>query len=65
MRFKFSEDEELHSFSYQNLDIQYTVGLATGVPVTFVSVGNDTNDGALGFLDIVEYFLNKTSPPQV
>ncbi|KAK7682815.1 hypothetical protein QCA50_014199 [Cerrena zonata] len=41
-----------------NLDIQYTVGLATGVPVTFVSVGNDTTDGALGFLDVVEYLLN-------
>ncbi|KAF7309949.1 Tripeptidyl-peptidase sed3 [Mycena indigotica] len=40
------------------LDIQYTVGVATGVPVTFVSVGNQVQDGALGgFLDIINFFL--------
>lgn len=50
---------------HQNLDIQYTVGLATGVPVTFFSVGNDTTDDSLGFLDIVDHLMNKTSPPQV
>ncbi|KAJ7797905.1 peptidase S8/S53 domain-containing protein [Mycena olivaceomarginata] len=27
-----------------NLDVQYTVGLGTGVPVTFLSVGNDTTE---------------------
>ncbi|KAJ7246614.1 hypothetical protein C8J57DRAFT_1523315 [Mycena rebaudengoi] len=27
-----------------SLDVQYTVGLATGVPVTFLSVGNDTTE---------------------
>ncbi|KAK7683756.1 hypothetical protein QCA50_013132 [Cerrena zonata] len=48
-----------------NLDIQYTVGLATGVPVTFISVGNETADDSLGFLDVVEHLMNKTSPPQV
>ncbi|KAJ6578520.1 family S53 protease-like protein [Mycena capillaripes] len=31
-----------------NLDVQYTVGLATGVPVTFLSVGNDTTEN--GFI---------------
>ena len=31
----------------QTLDIQYTVGLATGVPTTFISVGNDFHDGDL------------------
>ena len=50
----------------QNLDIQYTVGIATGVPVSFISVGEQTNDGALGgFLDTVNYLLNEDSPPQV
>ncbi|KAJ7172962.1 family S53 protease-like protein [Mycena crocata] len=33
------------------LDIQYTIGLATGVPVEFVSVGGGDN------LDVAEYFL--------
>ncbi|KAJ7765700.1 subtilisin-like protein [Mycena metata] len=49
-----------------DLDIQYTVGLATGVPVTFVSVGEKTKDGAdEGFLDIITALLAETAPPQV
>lgn len=32
------------------LDIEYTVGLAGGVPVTFISVGEDNNDGVMGTL---------------
>ncbi|KZT10837.1 family S53 protease-like protein [Laetiporus sulphureus 93-53] len=49
-----------------NLDIQYTVGLATDVPVTFISVGEDTSDGDLGgFLDIINFLLNEDSPPAV
>ncbi|EPT05545.1 hypothetical protein FOMPIDRAFT_83202 [Fomitopsis schrenkii] len=49
-----------------NLDIQYTVGIATGVPVSFISVGEQTNDGSLGgFLDTVNYLLGEDSPPQV
>lgn len=49
-----------------NLDIQYTVGLATGVPVTFVSVGTRSQDGAdEGFLDIINALLAETAPPQV
>ncbi|KAH9915488.1 family S53 protease [Fomitopsis serialis] len=48
-----------------NLDIQYTVGLATGVPVTYLLAGNDTHDGLSGFLDTVNYLLNQTSPPPV
>ena len=49
-----------------NLDIQYTVGVATNVPTTFVTVGTqnqDGNDG--GFLDIINALLNETSPPKV
>ncbi|KAK7024068.1 subtilisin-like protein [Favolaschia claudopus] len=49
-----------------DLDIQYTVGLATGVPVTFVSVGTRTQDGAdEGFLDIINAMLAESAPPQV
>jgi len=49
-----------------NLDIQYTVGLATGVPVTFISVGNNFQDGDLeGFLDIINFLLADSAPPQV
>ena len=49
-----------------NLDTQYTVGVATGVPITFISVGNSFNDGSLhGFLDIINFLLSETNPPQV
>ncbi|CAK5267479.1 unnamed protein product [Mycena citricolor] len=49
-----------------NLDIQYTVGVATGVPVTFVSVGQNNQDGVLGgFLDIVNFLNAETKVPQV
>ncbi|KAJ6567101.1 subtilisin-like protein [Mycena capillaripes] len=49
-----------------DLDIQYTVGLATGVPVTFVSVGDRTQDGAdEGFLDIITAMIAEPAPPQV
>ncbi|KAJ6581843.1 family S53 protease [Mycena capillaripes] len=50
----------------QKLDIQYTVGIATGVPVTFVSVGEDAQDGDLGgFLDIVNFLAAEDNIPQV
>jgi len=49
-----------------NLDTQYTVGVAGGVPVTFISVGERTKDGDLdGFLDIINFLLGESSPPQV
>ncbi|KJA14174.1 hypothetical protein HYPSUDRAFT_80924 [Hypholoma sublateritium FD-334 SS-4] len=49
-----------------NLDTQYTVGIATGVPVTFISVGNKVKDGNLGgFLDIINFLLGEAAPPQV
>ena len=48
---------------FQSLDIQYTVGIATGVPTTFFTVG-DSNDGDLtGFLDLVNSFLAADTPP--
>jgi hypothetical protein len=50
----------------KNIDIQYTVGVATGVPVVFISVGETNNDGNLfGFLDIVNFLLGESSRPQV
>ena len=52
--------------SAQSLDIQYTVGIAAGVPVTFISVGEQNHDGALGgFLDIINSLLSEQNPPQV
>ncbi|KII88053.1 hypothetical protein PLICRDRAFT_176797 [Plicaturopsis crispa FD-325 SS-3] len=49
-----------------NLDIQYTVGVATGVPVIFMSVGEEYNDGALeGLLDTANALLSKDTLPQV
>ncbi|KAL6298313.1 family S53 protease [Sparassis latifolia] len=48
-----------------DLDIQYTVGLATDVPITFLSVGSQNNDGVAGSLDVVNYFLSADAPPQV
>ncbi|CCL99683.1 uncharacterized protein FIBRA_01704 [Fibroporia radiculosa] len=45
-----------------DLDIEYTVGLATGVPVTLISTGGEF-PGAL--LDAAATLLNESSPPQV
>ncbi|TFK83532.1 subtilisin-like protein [Polyporus arcularius HHB13444] len=44
------------------LDIQYTVGIATGVPTTFYSVGESS---ATGFIDLVNYFLAQDEVPLV
>ncbi|KAJ7111426.1 family S53 protease [Mycena epipterygia] len=40
-----------------NLDIQYTVGIATGVPITFVSVGPNNVDGVAGFMDLINALI--------
>ncbi|KAF5390002.1 hypothetical protein D9757_003859 [Collybiopsis confluens] len=48
-----------------NLDVQYTVGLATGVPVTFISVGENNADGIDGFLDILNNVNAQSAPPHV
>ncbi|TDL24744.1 family S53 protease-like protein [Rickenella mellea] len=49
-----------------DLDIQYTVGVATGVPITYISVGDNYQDGDLGgFLDVVDFLLAESNPPQV
>ncbi|KAJ7081328.1 family S53 protease-like protein [Mycena belliarum] len=49
-----------------NLDIEYTVGIASGVPITFVSGGETFSDGALeGFLDIINNLSQLSTVPQV
>ncbi|KAI0052390.1 family S53 protease [Auriscalpium vulgare] len=49
-----------------DLDVQYTIGVASDVPVTFISVGSDFQDGDLdGSLDIVNFLLSQDNPPQV
>ncbi|KAJ7696455.1 family S53 protease [Mycena rosella] len=48
------------------LDIQYTVGIATGVPVVFVSAGENSQDGDLGgFLDMANFLSAESNTPQV
>ncbi|OSX61672.1 hypothetical protein POSPLADRAFT_1143941 [Postia placenta MAD-698-R-SB12] len=44
------------------IDVQWTVGLATDVPVTFISVGGDFLDA---LLDTANFLLGEDSPPQV
>ncbi|KAJ7035384.1 family S53 protease [Mycena alexandri] len=39
------------------LDVEMAVGLAKGVPVTFISVGSDNEDGVDGFIDIVNSIM--------
>ena len=48
-----------------NLDIQYTVGVASKVPVTFISVGENNSDGLDGFIDEANFLLGQSSPPNV
>jgi len=52
-----------------NLDTQYTIGLATDVPVTFISAGDSfdptDNEFAQTVLDTALYMLALPSPPQV
>ena len=50
----------------QDLDTQYTIGIANGIPTTFISVGENTRDVNLdGFLDIINFLAGQTAPPQV
>ncbi|KAH9896586.1 family S53 protease-like protein [Cubamyces lactineus] len=61
-----NNDQDVPSVSEGELDIQYTVGLATDVPVEYIMVGVEWQDGALeGYLDEVNTLLSMDSPPQV
>nr|GAT61289.1 family S53 protease-like protein [Mycena chlorophos] len=44
-----------------DLDIEYTTGIAGGVPVTFVTVGDSNTDDVDGFIDIVTAIMNTTA----
>ena len=49
-----------------NLDTQIAVGMATGIPVTFISVGLNNTDGDLdGFLDFIHFLLSQEHIPRV
>ena len=52
-------------FLLQDLDIQYTVGVATDVPVIEYFVGPNTTDGVNGWLDVAVFLANLEDPPQV
>jgi tripeptidyl-peptidase I len=43
-----------------------SIGVATGVPVWFVSVGENFQDGGLeGFLDTINYITSSSPSPHV
>ncbi|KAJ7214671.1 peptidase S8/S53 domain-containing protein [Mycena haematopus] len=44
-----------------NLDTQYTIGLATGVPITFISVGESNHDSVDGFMDIITTLIKEAT----
>ncbi|KAJ6473704.1 family S53 protease-like protein [Mycena sanguinolenta] len=48
-----------------SLDIEYTVGVASGVPVKFISVGPLNNDTVSGFLDQINALISDPSRPTV
>jgi tripeptidyl-peptidase-1 len=50
--------------SIQAQDIQYAIGLTTGVPVTFISTGTQKNDDFVELLDQANYLLSLEHPPQ-
>jgi tripeptidyl-peptidase-1 len=58
----------LHAFplvtSSQAQDVQYAIGLTTGVPVTFISTGTQKNGDLLELLDQAHYLLSLEHPPQ-
>ncbi|KIK68208.1 hypothetical protein GYMLUDRAFT_237294 [Collybiopsis luxurians FD-317 M1] len=48
-----------------NLDIQYTVGLANGIPTTFVDIGSQNDDDGITFIDSINYLAAEENPPLV
>ncbi|KAI0644035.1 family S53 protease-like protein [Trametes meyenii] len=48
-----------------DLDTQYTIGIASAVPTTFISVGDDNSDQLGGFLDLIDSLVGQASPPHV
>ncbi|EIN06456.1 family S53 protease [Punctularia strigosozonata HHB-11173 SS5] len=62
-----TNDQTAYEAGYEaNLDIQYTVGIATDIPTVFVSVGTNYKDGQdQGFLDVINALIAESAPPQV
>ncbi|KAJ7908864.1 family S53 protease-like protein [Mycena leptocephala] len=48
-----------------NLDTQYTIGIATGVPVSFLSVGGNVSVFATSLLDTINFLDEMDHPPTV
>ncbi|KAI1796365.1 family S53 protease-like protein [Ganoderma leucocontextum] len=48
-----------------SLDIQYTVGIATDVPITFFTVGSNNTGDLTGFLDLVNNLIAQEKAPSV
>ena len=61
----FHLQQSLIASLLQSLDIQYTVGVATNVPTTFVTVGDQNNDNLSGFLDQIDFLLKQQTAPLV
>ncbi|KAJ7435976.1 family S53 protease-like protein [Mycena galericulata] len=53
--------------SEANLDIQYAAGIATGVPLQFLSVGNSFSNGDFmtGLIDTTTFLQGVSKPPSV
>ncbi|KAJ7631798.1 family S53 protease [Mycena rosella] len=47
------------------MPLKYTIGIATGVPVIFISAGDDNTDGLDGFLDMIILLINDPNRPSV
>ncbi|KAJ7802926.1 family S53 protease [Mycena olivaceomarginata] len=50
---------------FGGIDTQYTIGLATGVPVAYISTGPlDSDDALAAFLEQANYLVSSANPPQ-
>ncbi|KAJ7620281.1 subtilisin-like protein [Roridomyces roridus] len=50
-----------------DVDIQYTVGIATGIPIDFLSVGGDASaaSSATSFIDTISFVASAENPPSI
>ncbi|KAJ7875520.1 family S53 protease [Mycena olivaceomarginata] len=49
---------------FEGADIQYAIGLTTGVPVTFISTGTLPDDVFTEMLDQAQFLISMEKPPQ-
>lgn len=57
--------DQCQYYGHQDTDSQYTIGVATGVPVTFISTGTNATDGVGGLLDFAQFLVEQPAPPTV